>query len=226
MRMPGTIFMMATPIGNLEDITLRALRVLKEADVVACEDTRVSKVLLNAYDLKKDCVSLHQHTSMEKVERLLDRVEKGENAVYVSDAGTPGMNDPGGKLVEAAFARGLKVEPIPGASALTASISVCGFAMDEFTYVGFLPHKKGRQTLIKEIAERETPTVFLESTHRIAKALAALQEVLDENRLIFVGRELTKKFETLYRGTASEVIAALSKTSAKGEFTVIVGPQK
>ena len=224
--MSGTLFLMATPIGNLEDITLRALRVLKEADVVACEDTRVSKVLLNAYELKKDCLSLHQHTSMDKVERLLDRVEKGEKAVYISDAGTPGMNDPGGKLVEAAYARGIRIEPIPGASALTASISVCGFAMDEFNYVGFLPHKKGRQTLIKEIAERETPTVFLESTHRIAKTLASLQEVLDENRLIFVGRELTKKFETLYRGSVSEVITALGKTSAKGEFTVIVGPQK
>ncbi len=106
--------MMATPIGNLEDITLRALRVLKEADIVACEDTRVSKVLLNAYELKKECISLHQHTTMEKVERLLDRVEKGEKAVYISDAGTPGMNDPGGKLVEAAYARGIRIEPIPG----------------------------------------------------------------------------------------------------------------
>ncbi|MCA9389372.1 MAG: 16S rRNA (cytidine(1402)-2'-O)-methyltransferase [Candidatus Magasanikbacteria bacterium] len=224
--MSGLLYVMATPIGNLEDITLRALRVLKEADVIACEDTRVSKVLLNAYELKKDCLSLHQHSSMQKVGLLLDRVEKGEQAVYISDAGTPGMNDPGGKLVEAAFERGITVVPIPGASALTTAISACGFAMDEFHYVGFLPHKKGRQTLIKAIAERKAPTIFLESTHRIEKALVSLQEVLDEKRLIFVGRELTKKFETLYRGTVSEVIASLKETSLKGEFTIIVSSEK
>lgn len=224
--MSGILYIMATPIGNLEDITLRALRLLQEADVVVCEDTRVSKVLLDHYELKKERISLHQHTSMEKVDHVLDRVEKGEMVVYISDAGTPGMNDPGGKLVEAAFERGLTVSPIPGPSALTAAISVCGFAMDSFRYIGFLPHKKGRQTLIQEIAERKEPTIFLESTHRVAKALTSLQESLHEDRQVFVGRELTKKFETLYRGSVSEVIAALNDTSFKGEFIIIVSATK
>jgi 16S rRNA (cytidine1402-2'-O)-methyltransferase len=149
---------------------------------------------------------------------------KGENAAYVSDAGTPGVNDPGGKLVADALEQGIAVIPIPGASALTAAISVCGFPMENFTYLGFAPHKKGRQTFFKEIAERSEAVVFFESTHRLLKALESLSSTLDK-RLTFIGRELTKMHETLYRGTAQEVLEQVKATSDKGEAVIVVAPK-
>jgi 16S rRNA (cytidine1402-2'-O)-methyltransferase len=217
--------MVATPIGNLKDITLRAFEVLRGADLIVCEDTRVTSKLLARHDIRKPLMSLHEHSGDTALAKIIKAVEEGKGVAYVSDAGTPGLNDPGGKLVEAAFAAGIKVEPIPGASALTAAISVCGFPMDEFVYLGFAPHKKGRQTMFTEIAADKRPCVMLESTHRIQKTLEALAGVLDERRLIFIGRELTKMHETLYRGTCREVMDQLAKTSSKGEFTLIVGPQ-
>jgi 16S rRNA (cytidine1402-2'-O)-methyltransferase len=217
--------MVATPIGNLKDITLRAFEVLRGADLIVCEDTRVTSKLLARHDIRKPLMSLHEHSGDTALAKIIKAVEEGKGVAYVSDAGTPGLNDPGGKLVEAAFAAGIKVEPIPGASALTAAISVCGFPMDEFVYLGFAPHKKGRQTMFTEIAADKRPCVMLESTHRIQKTLEALAGVLDERRLIFLGRELTKMHETLYRGTCREVMDQLAKTSSKGEFTLIVGPQ-
>jgi len=217
--------MVATPIGNLKDITLRAFEVLRGADLIVCEDTRVTSKLLARHDIRKPLMSLHEHSGDAALAKIIKVVEEGKDVAYVSDAGTPGLNDPGGKLVEAAFAAGIKVEPIPGASALTAAISVCGFPMDEFVYLGFVPHKKGRQTMFTEIAADKRPCVMLESTHRIQKTLEALAGVLDERRLIFLGRELTKMHETLYRGTCREVMDQLAKTSSKGEFTLIVGPQ-
>lgn len=217
--------MVATPIGNLKDITLRAFEVLRGADLIVCEDTRVTSKLLTGHDIRKPLLSLHEHSGDAALAKIIKVVEEGKDVAYVSDAGTPGLNDPGGKLVEAAFAAGIKVEPIPGASALTAAISVCGFPMDEFVYLGFVPHKKGRQTMFTEIAADKRPCVMLESTHRIQKTLEALAGVLDERRLIFLGRELTKMHETLYRGTCREVMDQLAKTSSKGEFTLIVGPQ-
>ncbi len=222
--MSGMLSIVATPIGNLEDITLRALRILKEADAIACEDTRVTSKLLNHYGIKKPLYSLHEHSDLGHVNRILDEIMLGKNVAYVSDAGSPGVNDPGGKLVEACVKNGITVEPIPGASALTAAISVCGFPMDDFHYAGFVPHKKGRQTFFKEIAEREIPTVFFESTHRIEKALESMKEILSSDRLVFVGRELTKMHETLYRGTIDEVTQQIQATSSKGEFVIIVGP--
>lgn len=222
--MSGTLTIVATPIGNLEDVTVRAVRVLREADAIACEDTRVTSKLLAHLDIAKPLVSVHEHTNPRAVAALVDRLKKGERIAYVCDAGTPGMNDPGGKLVAAAYEAGMRIEPIPGPSALTAAISVCGFAMDEFTYIGFIPHKKGRETLFKEMAERETPTVFLESTHRIMKTLEALSRHLDPKRTIFVGRELTKMHETLYRGMITDIVQQLESTSTKGEFIVIIGP--
>jgi len=217
--------MVATPIGNLKDITLRAFEVLRGADLIVCEDTRVTSKLLTGHEIRKPLMSLHEHSGDAALAKIIKVVEEGKDVAYVSDAGTPGLNDPGGKLVEAAFAAGIKVEPIPGASALTAAISVCGFPMDEFVYLGFVPHKKGRQTMLTEIAADKRPCVMLESTHRIQKTLEALAGVLDERRLIFIGRELTKMHETLYRGTCREVMDQLAKTSSKGEFTLIVGPQ-
>lgn len=216
--------MVGTPIGNLEDITLRAVRILQSVQAIACEDTRVSKHLLDHYAIQKPLIACHEHSHEAAHARLIERLRTGASIAYISDAGTPGVNDPGGKLVAAAFAAGIKVETIPGPSALTAAISVSGFPMDEFVYLGFVPHKKGRETMFREIAARKTPSVFFESTHRIEKTLAALAKVLDPTRLICIGRELTKLHETIYRGSIDEVQKALQATSTKGEFVVIIGP--
>ena len=150
---------------------------------------------------------------------------EGKSVAYVSDAGTPGVNDPGGKLVAECFEKGIRVEPIPGPSALTAAISASGFPMDEFRYVGFIPHKKGRKKLFEEMAERKMPTIFFESTHRIQKTLEHLSQILKNTRRVFIGRELTKMHETLYRGSIDEVRKQLQATSTKGEFVLIVGPE-
>ena len=222
-RMMGTLFVVATPIGNLEDVTLRALRVLREVDAIACEDTRVSGKLLKHHEIKKPLYALHHHSEAGHYNRLLDELMLGKSIAYVSDAGTPGMNDPGGKLVELCVEHGITVSPIPGASVLTTAISVCGFPMDDFYYGGFVPHKRGRQAFFKEVAERSIPTIFLESTHRIEKTMVALASSLSKERMIFVGRELTKMHETLYRGTVDEVMKQLQATSLKGEFVIIIG---
>lgn len=222
--MPGTLYIVATPIGNLEDLTQRALRILQEVDVIVCEDTRVTSKLLAFYDIRKPLLACHEHTSERAYQRFIDRLRAGESLAYVSDAGTPGVNDPGGKLVEAAYLACISVVPIPGVSALTAAVSVCGFPMDKFTYLGFLPHKKGRETLFREMAERPTPSAFFESTHRILKTLEILKKLLPPHRPVFIARELTKLHETLYRGSIDEVEKALQATSTKGEFVVIVGP--
>ncbi len=225
--MPGRLSIVATPIGNLEDATFRAVRTLTEADVIACEDTRVTSKLLAHYKIPhKPLVSLHHHSPEIKIKELMDSILAGQNAAYVTDAGTPGVNDPGGKLVAAAYAAGLDVETIPGPSALTAAMSVCGFPMEHFVYIGFLPHKKGRMSVLREIAKRHEPTAFFESTHRIEKALDELEQSLEPSRLIYMGRELTKKFETNLRGTVDEVRALMKGRSVKGEFVVIVGPKK
>ncbi len=223
--MSGTLFIVATPIGNLEDLTFRALRILKEVDAVVCEDTRVTGKLLKHFAISKLLHSLHEHSDEAHINRCVDELLSGKSIAYVSDAGTPGVNDPGGKLVEAAIRKGVTVVPIPGPSALTAAISVCGFPMDEFTYLGFVPHKKGRETMFKEIAARESASVFFESTHRIEKTLSQLMVFLKKDRKVFVGRELTKMHETLYRGTIEEVTKRLQSTSLKGEFVVIVAPE-
>lgn len=224
MAMPGRLFMVATPIGNLEDLSRRAERVISEVAFIICEDTRVTSKLLARFKISRPLISLHQHSGQNVIDKVVERLKAGESAAYASDAGTPGVNDPGGKLVAACFDAGLKVEPIPGPSALTTAISVCGFPMDEFTYVGFIPHKKGRQTMFKEMAERPMPTICFESTHRMEKTLASLAEVLAQDRLVFIGRELTKLHETLYRGTIAQVSEQLRQTSLKGEFVVIIGP--
>jgi 16S rRNA (cytidine1402-2'-O)-methyltransferase len=224
--MSGILYVVATPIGNLEDLTLRAIAILKEVDIIACEDTRVTKKLLSHLGIQKPMFALHEHSGLGHMNRCIDELRQGKVLAYVSDAGTPGVNDPGGKFVERCFKEGIRVEPIPGPSALTAAISVCGFPMDEFTYVGFLPHKKGKQTMVREMSERKTPTMFFESTHRILPSLETLRAMIDPMRYVFIGRELTKMHETLYRGTIDEVIKQLQATSTKGEFVVIVGPKK
>ncbi len=222
--MHGTLYMVATPIGNLEDITLRAMNALKSVDGVVCEDTRVTRGLLTHIGASAPAVSIHEHSSDEGLQRIVERLVRGESLAYVCDAGTPGMNDPGGKLVERAFLAGVRVVPLPGASSLTAAISACGFPMDDFVYRGFVPHKKGRETFFREMAETPEAVVFLESTHRIDKTLEQMLAMVGTSRLLFVGREMTKLHETLYRGTIDEVTSALHSTSTKGEFTLILAP--
>ncbi len=221
--MSGKLSIVATPIGNLKDFTYRAAETLAACDIIACEDTRVTSKLLAAYKIAKPLWAVHEHSKAPRIEKVIDELRRGKHVAYVSDAGTPGVNDPGGKLVAAAFDAGVTVETIPGPSALTAAISVCGFPMDDFTYLGFAPHKKGRATFFKTVAADPKPTVFFESTHRIQKAIAELETSLDPRRMLFIGRELTKMHESLYRGTIADVKQRLGETSFKGEFVIIVG---
>jgi 16S rRNA (cytidine1402-2'-O)-methyltransferase len=211
------LYIVATPIGNLKDITFRALEVLKEADLILCEDTRVTKRLLEHYDIKTRVESYHQHSNLKKVDYILGLLEEGKSLALVSDSGTPGINDPGNKLVEEAIKRNVEIIPIPGPSALTAIMSVSGIPADKFVFMGFPPHKKGRQTMFKEIAESKYPVIIYESVHRIVKTLKELKEFVDFD--IVIGRELTKKFETIYRGKISEVI---DKIELKGEFVIMI----
>jgi 16S rRNA (cytidine1402-2'-O)-methyltransferase len=215
----------ATPIGNLEDITLRALRVLKEADVVFCEDTRVTGKLLSHYDIHTKTMRCDAHKEAVCANAVIARLEEGENVAYVTDAGTPGMSDPGAYLVSRVrdALPNATIEAIPGASSLTAALSIAGITEHSFRFLGFLPHKKGRQTLFKEIAAAEEPVIFLESTHRIIKTLESLCEFAPEKKMTLC-RELTKKFEEVVIGTPAEVLAVLSTdpNHQKGEFVVIV----
>jgi len=217
----GTLYIVATPIGNLEDVTLRALRILKEVDLTACEDTRLTKRLLDHYQITTPTISYHQHSSIGKIGFLVDQLKAGKDVALVTDAGTPGIADPGGLLVKAVLEQGVKVEVIPGPAALTAALSISGLPADHFLFLGFLPHKKGRETLIKEIVSAKQTVVFYESVHRILKTLEQLKS-FGLNRPIVVARELTKKFETVYRGPVDEVLAKLKPEEVKGEFVVIV----
>lgn len=217
-------FVVATPIGNLDDITLRALETLKRADIVLCEDTRVTQKLLNHFKINAKTASFHQHSKLSKIKSIKDMLRQGKEVALVTDAGTPGISDPGGKLVEALvneFGSEITIIPVPGPSAVTAILSVSGLPADKFVFMGFPPHKKGRQKFWQELAEQKNTAVFYESTHRIIKSLEELSAVLG-NRKIIVGRELTKKFETIYRGTAARVMSEIKQSSSKGEFVVAV----
>lgn len=224
--MPGILYVVATPIGNLEDLSRRAERILNEADLLACEDTRVTAKLLKSFKISKRTLSIHEHSGDRQIENILKEIKNGRNVAYVSDAGTPGVNDPGGKLVAMAHKQGIKTVPIPGPSALTSAISICGFPMDEFLYLGFAPHKKGRETFFKQVSANESSAIFFESTHRIEKALASLTAVLEPERLVCICRELTKMHETIYRGVISDVVANLLNDNIKGEFAIVIAPKK
>ena len=224
MSTQATLSIVATPIGNLEDLTFRARSVLEAADILLAEDTRVTKKLLQRYALKKTCVPFHQHSHSSSYTKVIDALKSGKHVALVTDAGTPGISDPGNKLVAAVYeALGgtVRIEPIPGPSALTAALSIAGMPTDRFIFYGFIPHKKGRQKLFSEIAESDIPVVFYESPHRIIKTLTALSELIDKKRPVVVARELTKKFETVYRGTITEV-AAKVKEKPKGEFVIVI----
>lgn len=223
----ATLYIVATPIGNLEDITLRALRVLSESDGIICEDTRVTSKLLAHYEIRKTLISYHQHSSLKRIDDILERLGRGENLVLVSDAGTPGIHDPGNFLISKILDKlpDISIVPIPGPSALTALTSVAGIHMDTFLFAGFLPRKKGRKAAIEKILQEEIPVVLYESTHRIIKTLQELSDYADKEDIllnVIVGRELTKKFETIYRGTISGVRKQILNGSSKGEFVFII----
>jgi len=218
----GTLHIVATPIGNLEDITLRAIRVLGQVDLIACEDTRQTLKLLNHYKIKKPLVSYHQHSRLTKLDFIIGKLEQGQSVALVSDAGTPGISDPGFKLVDKALEQGIKVVPIPGACAMTALASSSGLPVDSFLFLGFVPHKKGREKMFKRIAESRETVVIYESPHRFLKTLKSLGEVLDSKRQIVVGRELTKMYEEIIRGSAQEVLEYFSGKAVKGEICVVV----
>ncbi|HAR99562.1 MAG TPA: 16S rRNA (cytidine(1402)-2'-O)-methyltransferase [Candidatus Moranbacteria bacterium] len=217
------LFIVATPIGNLEDITLRALRVLKEVDMVACEDTRVTRKLLNHYSIETQAIVYHQHTKDDKIKKIIDEILAGKNVAVVTDAGTPGVSDPGNILVAEAIANSIVVLPIPGASALASIISVAGIDMQQFTFLGFPPHKKGRETYFKKVEASEIPVIYYESPHRVIKNLTLLLEFAPEKKVI-LGRELTKMFEEVVRGSIEEVLEYFSKNPSKikGEFVIVV----
>jgi 16S rRNA (cytidine1402-2'-O)-methyltransferase len=219
----GIFYIIATPIGNLEDITLRAIRILKEVDLILCEDTRVTKFLLEQLNIKAQLLSYHQHSQQDKINYILDNL-KEKNIALVTDSGTPGISYPGNKLIEEAlrkFKDEIKIIPIPGPSALTALASVSGFPTDKFLFLGFPPAKNKRKKFFDRAINSEVPVIFYESSYRILKSLAEL-EALSENLKIVVGRELTKKFETIYRGEIREVTEKIKKDPIKGEFVVII----
>lgn len=220
--MLGTLYIVATPIGNLGDITFRALEVLKSVDLILCEDTRVTKKLLNHYEIETKTMSYHQHSNEKKVKEILVLLGEGKNLALVTDAGTPGISDPGGQLVEAAMKQfnNETIVPVPGPSAVTSALSISGFRTDKFTFLGFPPHKNKRKKFFAEVADSKHTVAFYESSHRIGKALKDLEEVLDKDRQICVCRELTKKFESIYRGTIAEILEM--EIPEKGEFVVVV----
>lgn len=219
---PGTLYLVATPIGNLEDITLRALRTLRECHVVAAEDTRRTGLLLKHFDISKPLISYFQFNEAKRSEQILERLRRGEIVALVTDAGSPGISDPGERVVQAATAAGLRVEPVPGPSALVAALTASGLSTEEFHFAGFLPHKSGqRRNKLAALAGTAGTLVFYESPYRIEKLLSELADVFPD-RDVVLARELTKKFEEFLRGKPSALIEQLRGRSLKGEFVVLV----
>lgn len=226
-------FVVATPIGNLKDITLRALEVLRSVDYILAEDTRKARILLNHYKIEKPIISYFQHSSQDRIKRIIKLLKEDKNLAFITEAGTPGVSDPGNKLIEIIcehFGQKAEIIPVPGPSAVTTIASIAGFSTDRFLFLGFVPKRK-QQKFFQEIITSKYPVIFFESPHRILKTLEKLNELNPDLKMV-VGRELTKKFETIYRGTPKEIInqlnkektKELSKDKIKGEFTIITHP--
>ena len=222
--MPGTLYVVATPIGNLEDITLRALRVLREVDMIACEDTRHTARLLAHYDIRKPTTSYHEHNESQKAGALLDKLESGLQIALVSDAGTPCISDPGYRIVRQAHERRIPVVPVPGPCSFVAALSASGRASDAFTFLGFLPSRKSaRVGFLSDLKDEERTLIFFESPDRLMETLEDVGKILGR-RLMTIAREITKVYEELFSGTASEAIEYFSKRPVKGEIVLIVEP--
>ncbi len=222
-------YIVATPIGNLEDITFRAIDILKSVDLILAEDTRVTRRLLDKYEIKNNLDSYNSFSTESKKNKIINLLKDNKGIALVSDAGTPTISDPGVKIVSDLYQEfgdnpEIEIIPIPGASAVLSALSVSGFPSSEFTFYGFLPHKKGRQTIFKEIAENKKTAVFYESPHRLLKAINSLEEFCEDDRKIFVARELTKIYEQKVRGTVKEVKRYFEKNNDKirGEFVIVV----
>ena len=222
-RLNGKIFIVATPIGNLSDITYRAVEILKSVDFILCEDTRVTKILLDHYNISKPLSVVNAHNESKVSDKLLDRLSSGESCALVSDAGTPCISDPGVRLINHLISNGIEVVGIPGPNAAIMALSISGLPTDAFVFEGFIPQKKGRQKKLKQLSEEERTIVLYESTYRIKKLLEELNEYMPLRKVV-VARELTKKFEETWRGTASEILTDFDKKIKKGEFVVTIAP--
>jgi len=220
----GKLFIIPTPIGNLEDITLRAVRLLKEVDVLYAEDTRTTGNLLKHFGIDRKVIAFHQHNEHKILQRLIDEIQTVESAALVSDAGTPGISDPGFLLIRECVKNDIEVECLPGPTAFVPALVQSGFPCESFVYDGFLPHKKGRQTKWKEMAVSERTVVVYESPHRIMKALEEAKEFLPEDRQLAVCREISKMFHETKRGTANELIQYYTEHPPKGEIVLVVSP--
>lgn len=223
-NMKGTLYITATPIGNLGDTSDRVKETLRDVDLVACEDTRVTRKLLSHFDIHTPTDSYHEHSSGNKQEKIIARLESGDDVALVSDAGTPAISDPGMRLVEAAHQAGIVVVSVPGPSAVTAALSIAGLRADEFSFFGFVPRKKGRETFFHTVLESPRTVVFYESPHRFEKTIHALADLLPDDRTVVVCREITKQFESVVRGSATFVANYFTEhdDEIRGEFTVVV----
>mgnify|MGYP001172287620 FL=1 len=218
----GQLFVVGTPIGNLEDITLRAILTLQNVDMVLAEDTRNSKKLLDAHNIDTKMISYHEHSSEKDIKRIIDLLLEGKDLALISDAGTPTISDPGYGLIRDCIKNNIIITPIPGASAITAAMSISGLPSDSFTFVGFLPQKKGRMKKIEQLKNIDNTIILFESPFRLEKTLNQLLDSLG-NRSVVVGRELTKLYEEVIRGNLDEVIKYFSKSKVKGEIVIMIG---
>ncbi|MEK7452710.1 MAG: 16S rRNA (cytidine(1402)-2'-O)-methyltransferase [Patescibacteria group bacterium] len=220
----SNFYIVSTPIGNLKDITLRAIEVLREVDIILCEDTRVTKKLLVTYEIKKSILSYHQHSKLSKIDYILSLLKEGKNLAMVSDAGTPTISDPGSFLVNQIVKNlgdEVMIIPIPGVSAVLSALAVSGFDVNKFKFLGFPPHKKGRETFFNDVNNEDGVVVFYESKHRAEKTLFLLSQLIGDRQVVLC-RELTKIFETIYRGTANEVLEKLKNDKILGEFVFVI----
>ena len=223
--MNSALYIVGTPIGNLDDITSRALKILNTVDIIACEDTRHSKHLLSKFSINKKLISLHQHNEKNKSEFLIKEIQNGKTIAYVSDAGTPGISDPGSYLVNKALDAKIKVVPIPGASAITTAFSVAGIISTQFNFYGFLPNTDSKsKKVIEQFYKSQITTIFFVSPHRVLKILEFLNEIYGSDQEIFIGRELTKLYETIYKERLGDLLIKFKdeKNNLKGEFVIII----
>lgn len=216
------LFIVPTPIGNLEDITLRALNVLKSVDLILCEDTRTTKNLLRHFEIDKPCMAYHIYNEHEQLKHFIRQIQNNEQVALVSDAGTPGISDPGFLLIRECIANEIEVECLPGATAFVPAIVQSGLPCDRFFFYGFLPHKKGKESLLKQVAEMEESVIFYESPHRLLKTLAKMVEIFGPDRQISISKELTKIYAYTFRGSVAEALEYFSQKEVKGEYVMIV----